>query len=187
MKLFRDEKGVSPVIGVILMVAITVILAAVIASFVFGLGSKAPKSAPQASLVASADADATINNQEVDYVLIDHQGGENIPWKDIKIILESGSNKISLSNDGVSGSVSGVTITQLVTTENQVANKTAFWITDEIGTANEFWEPGEKLKIGLGDNSSAGFDFFKSGETVTIKILHTPSNQLILSTQVPAQ
>ncbi|WP_456329725.1 type IV pilin [Archaeoglobus sp.] len=34
-----DEKGVSPVIGVILMVAITVILAAVIASFVFGMSS----------------------------------------------------------------------------------------------------------------------------------------------------
>ena len=33
-----DERGVSPVIGVILMVAITVILAAVIASFVLGLG-----------------------------------------------------------------------------------------------------------------------------------------------------
>jgi len=32
------ERGVSPVIGVILMVAITVILAAVIASFVLGLG-----------------------------------------------------------------------------------------------------------------------------------------------------
>lgn len=37
MKLMRDEEGVSPVIGVILMVAITVILAAVIAVFVFGL------------------------------------------------------------------------------------------------------------------------------------------------------
>ena len=34
----KDEEGVSPVIGVILMVAITVILAAVIAAFVFGLG-----------------------------------------------------------------------------------------------------------------------------------------------------
>ena len=43
-KVRKDEKGVSPVIGVILMVAITVILAAVIATFVFGLGSKAPKS-----------------------------------------------------------------------------------------------------------------------------------------------
>jgi len=37
-QLFTDDDAVSPVIGVILMVAITVILAAVIASFVIGLG-----------------------------------------------------------------------------------------------------------------------------------------------------
>jgi len=40
-KLFNDDDAVSPVIGVILMVAITVILAAVIASFVLGLGDQA--------------------------------------------------------------------------------------------------------------------------------------------------
>jgi len=39
-KLFNDDDAVSPVIGVILMVAITVILAAVIASFVLGLGDQ---------------------------------------------------------------------------------------------------------------------------------------------------
>jgi len=38
--LFEDDNAVSPVIGVILMVAITVILAAVIASFVLGLGDQ---------------------------------------------------------------------------------------------------------------------------------------------------
>lgn len=37
-KLLDEDRGVSPVIGVILMVAITVILAAVIASFVLGMG-----------------------------------------------------------------------------------------------------------------------------------------------------
>ena len=37
MKFITNEEGVSPVIGVILMVAITVILAAVISVFVFGL------------------------------------------------------------------------------------------------------------------------------------------------------
>jgi len=37
-KLLQDDDAVSPVIGVILMVAITVILAAVVASFVLGLG-----------------------------------------------------------------------------------------------------------------------------------------------------
>jgi flagellin-like protein len=39
-QLFEDDDAVSPVIGVILMVAITVILAAVIASFVLGLGDQ---------------------------------------------------------------------------------------------------------------------------------------------------
>jgi flagellin-like protein len=37
MKFTKNEDAVSPVIGVILMVAITVILAAVIAAFVFGM------------------------------------------------------------------------------------------------------------------------------------------------------
>lgn len=37
MKIIKNDEAVSPVIGVILMVAITVILAAVIAAFVFGM------------------------------------------------------------------------------------------------------------------------------------------------------
>ena len=39
--MYKREEAVSPVIGVILMVAITVILAAVIAAFVFGLAGNA--------------------------------------------------------------------------------------------------------------------------------------------------
>jgi len=48
--LMQDDDAVSPVIGVILMVAITVILAAVIASFVLGLGDQASNTTPQAVL-----------------------------------------------------------------------------------------------------------------------------------------
>jgi flagellin-like protein len=48
-QLFNDDDAVSPVIGVILMVAITVILAAVIATFVLGLGEQVSDTAPQAS------------------------------------------------------------------------------------------------------------------------------------------
>jgi flagellin-like protein len=49
-----DERGVSPVIGVILMVAITVILAAVIASFVLGFGDSVSE-----NVQAGADIDQT--------------------------------------------------------------------------------------------------------------------------------
>ena len=39
----KNDEAVSPVIGVILMVAITVILAAVIAAFVFGMAGNISK------------------------------------------------------------------------------------------------------------------------------------------------
>ena len=43
MEYVKREDAVSPVIGVILMVAITVILAAVIAAFVFGMAGSVTK------------------------------------------------------------------------------------------------------------------------------------------------
>ena len=58
-KLLNDDDAVSPVIGVILMVAITVILAAVIATFVLGLGEQVSDTAPQANF------DTNFNNTAV--------------------------------------------------------------------------------------------------------------------------
>jgi len=70
-KLWNDDDAVSPVIGVILMVAITVILAAVIATFVLGLGEQVSSTAPQASF--SFDFDS--NNNELTII---HNGGETL-------------------------------------------------------------------------------------------------------------
>lgn len=64
----REDRGVSPVIGVILMVAITVILAAVIGAFVLGLGDDlGSSSGPQAQLSFDGDADE---------LTISHNGGD---------------------------------------------------------------------------------------------------------------
>jgi flagellin-like protein len=54
--LIQDDDAVSPVIGVILMVAITVILAAVIATFVLGFGDSLSNNAPQASFTCDGDS-----------------------------------------------------------------------------------------------------------------------------------
>ena len=64
-----DDRAVSPVIGVILMVAITVILAAVIGTFVLGLGDQVQESAPNAQININADADNEIVN-------VTHNGGD---------------------------------------------------------------------------------------------------------------
>jgi flagellin-like protein len=56
-----DDRAVSPVIGVILMVAITVILAAVIGTFVLGLGDQLGDTAPQATFTIEDNSSTTIN------------------------------------------------------------------------------------------------------------------------------
>jgi len=63
-----SEKAVSPVIGVILMVAITVILAAVIGVFVLEFGSSVSDSPPTVQFDMTVDSD---NNAK-----ILHEGGD---------------------------------------------------------------------------------------------------------------
>jgi len=59
-QLLTDDDAVSPVIGVILMVAITVILAAVIGAFVLGFGGGGP-SAPTASWDTAEESSGNIS------------------------------------------------------------------------------------------------------------------------------
>jgi len=64
--LLQNDDAVSPVIGVILMVAITVILAAVIATFVLGLGDSLSNQAPQASFTCDGDSLLHDGGEELD-------------------------------------------------------------------------------------------------------------------------
>ncbi len=75
-QLFDDDRAVSPVIGVILMVAITVILAAVIGTFVLGLGDQVQSTTPQASFGFDR-VDDTVD--------ITHETGDTIDGSNLKV------------------------------------------------------------------------------------------------------
>jgi len=109
-----DDRGVSPVIGVILMVAITVILAAVIGTFVLGLGDSLEQ-APQAQM----DVEATATEGEF---TLSHNGGDTIAWEDLTVNVDSGSitqvttGEFSVGNShtfdtGLTGDNNDVTVT----------------------------------------------------------------------------
>ena len=76
----EDKRAVSPVIGVILMVAITVILAAVIAAFVFGIGPSS-KATPSVQLRATYHAD---NNT----LELKHMGGDPIDLDECSVSVK---------------------------------------------------------------------------------------------------
>ena len=92
MVLTKNDEAVSPVIGTVLMVAITVILAAVIAMYVFGL----PGGITKTKIVA---ATAQLDR---DVILITYQGGQNDDTlSSLKITAPDGYMWYTTSPNGV--------------------------------------------------------------------------------------
>ena len=108
---FTEDEAVSPVIGVILMVAITVILAAVIGTFVLGLGDQVQSTSPQASFSFEYTNSTGANGDEL---AITHDGGDAIV-----------ENRLSLSVNGAD-----VNDVSAGTTETGVS-----WVGDGFGTS----------------------------------------------------
>jgi len=92
--LFDKDRGVSPVIGVILMVAITVILAAVIATFVMNMGPSEDQ-APTASWDFSSSSDS---------ISVSHDGGGSVQASELKLVLSysGGSSEVYFDDDSTS-------------------------------------------------------------------------------------
>ncbi|MCD4765134.1 MAG: type IV pilin N-terminal domain-containing protein [Methanosarcinales archaeon] len=86
MRHIKNEEAVSPVLGVILMVAITVIVATIIAVFMFGVGE--PDEAPQAKLKFTANATD---------VLIKHEGGDALLLRECLITITNADDGASIS------------------------------------------------------------------------------------------
>ena len=122
-ELFTDDDAVSPVIGVILMVAITVILAAVIGAFVLNIGGS-QESAPQVSW----DWQDKSNN-----VVLRHGGGDKV----------KNPSQISITGD-----VSNLKLTDSGNVTDAMSAGDEWWLTSSelsgtTGTLELIWESSD--------------------------------------------
>lgn len=155
---FRCDSGVSPVVGVILMVAITVILAAVIAAFVLGQSDIA--STPQASVVI--DIVATDVNSEY-WVNLSHNGGDTFYLNDIKFIVSDNDALYQLTIDPITSASTttlsaGDKINFLINgagsaVQINYVNATAGTVTGTMSS----WTAGNELSIQLVFKPSGNF------------------------------
>jgi len=102
-----DKKGVSPVVGTILLIAITVALAAIVATLVSGLGGRGtPPSAMLSVTAKDISANGTVT------LTIQHTGGDDLVLKDIKITASDNSTAMVTCTAPTTGSLTvGGTIT----------------------------------------------------------------------------
>ncbi|HEX3013793.1 MAG TPA: type IV pilin [Methanobacterium sp.] len=152
-KLFRkNDKAVSPVIGVILMVAITVILAAAIGSSVFSHGTA--KSAPQANL----DIKSLGVKDKVASIKIEHLGGDVINF-------DKSVTKIMVSvNSGTAVQAAPLSLTTLGV--------------GDIATLNLM--KADATTSPIQDNSVNPAIDIATGNTVNIKMIDIQTSQIFL-------
>lgn len=149
MKL-RMDSAVSPVIGVLLMLVVTIIIAAIVSSFAGGIASDQSK-APQAALDAKSDIESIEDTDKTNYVpnypasytadngiLFEHKGGDGFSVNNIEIQLQSDDTKIVISNGLSLNATAGFTCLD--------STKVTKYI-QEVGESDGFIEIGDKFKI----------------------------------------
>jgi hypothetical protein len=139
----RNDEAVSPVMGVILMVAIAVILASVVLMFVFGMGKPDAKG-PTAAITVASDSGTMIADLE-----IQHKGGDRLVGGDWQLsIVPVGQPPAYVASSPGSDFVAGSQIiTTNVTTDSSVivvTNSSVYYTT--AGSGNDM-VTGQKYDV----------------------------------------
>ncbi|MBI4362097.1 MAG: type IV pilin N-terminal domain-containing protein [Euryarchaeota archaeon] len=159
-----DDGGVSPVIGTILMVAITVILAAIIAGTTLPLAGKVT-TAP----IASITVNATDGPGTRDAVGFTHHGGDGIKMSEVQVVIsfENGSSWTSLGP--VTTTPESLDVGETMTCSPALATPAcSIDATPLVGA------------------STSGAINFAAGDRLVVRMVHSPSRKAILDTVVTA-
>jgi flagellin-like protein len=194
---FQNERAVSPVVGVMLMLVVTIIIAAVVSAFAGGLAGNT-RAVPTASIdVGFMQDDGGMGPGYVEWKMtFEHLSGDTIPTRDLHIItyytLPNGT-AIKHTQTPASGSTDLYgygTLTRVPFINDMSLGYSGDNPAKDFG--NYTWKTGDILSTGSDEGTSAllGLDIrdpangFGSGSVVDLKILHTPSGKYIYDKEV---
>jgi flagellin-like protein len=177
-----DTEAVSPVVGTILMVAIVIILAAVIATFLLGIGGQSQEPV-QASLSFEFQENTTFNssnvpphyisyNNETDRLTITHESGDPIDSDRLRIEVEDTQVKYINSSDWVldrgAGYESSFTFEEMEVGSEFTAGESItvmnYWNDSRDGSISMLRE-GSAVVVYEGDDASITIDEWTGAES----------------------
>jgi FlaG/FlaF family flagellin (archaellin) len=192
-----NTDAVSPVVGVMLMLVVTIIIAAVVSAFAGGM-SEGTEVAPQASIDCRfMQDDGGMGPAYVEWKMVfEHLSGDPVPSRDLEIITY-----YTLSN--------GTVIKHQQTAAGEKTDLYGYGTLTRVPFINDMslgysgdnplkdygnftWKAGDVLSTGsdAGTSTLLGFDItdpaneFGSGSVVEVRILHIPSSKFIYDKEV---
>ncbi|WP_321504545.1 type IV pilin N-terminal domain-containing protein [uncultured Methanoregula sp.] len=200
-----QEHAVSPVVGVMLMLVVTIIIAAVVSAFAGGLSSGTQK-APQASIEVKilSEAGNTMGGTNEYLMTFSQQSGEPISTKDLNIITyyKNKAGKIYKNTQTPTSTPTDLYGYGSTTRVPYISDARLGYSGNNPSKdfGNYSWKVGDVLSTGssagtadiLAINSTATphtilDSDFGPGSIVEVKILHVPSGQYIYDREVTVQ
>ena len=171
-----DNRAVSPVIGVILMVAITIILAAVIGTFVFDLGEdlRADEASPAFAIDADVPNEFAYDDADGElFIVISHESGDIVETDEINIMIRD-ENRVPVSNfsaengwkDDVNDGEPGLEVTL-----------------DGENPTGEQYSVGSAFLVEVIDDDELDEEI-EPGAEYTIEVIHYPSDTAVSATSL---
>jgi archaeal type IV pilus assembly protein PilA len=128
-KIQGDDRAVSPVVGVMLMLVVVIIIAAIVSGFAGGLMGSSGK-APQATIQATYSQSAGI-------LTMYHAGGDELQIQNIFVVVRG----IDAENGGYSGTMSRISLNRSL-----ICNTAGTcWATPTGIVMLPVWRPGETM------------------------------------------
>jgi len=186
MRHLNMENAVSPVVGVMLMLVVTIIIAAIVSAFAGGMGST-QQSVPQATLKAEYSVSEGMK--------IFHNGGDILTIGDFKIFLQPSRNFDSIESETYI-----TTINQQLIQNGPNPNSTNWYRPNKGGRDVNKFGPGDTAYINVtncytqaltpnlmsGTRNSGINQTSKIGTTFFLKFV-TNDGKLIAQVEVPIQ
>lgn len=174
-------RAVSPVLGVVLIVAIAVVLAATVAAGSLSVAGTLTEPAPasvQSTGEFRQDVSTACGN---DAVVMIHEGGETIDPASIELLVEvpDGEHRERVVNLPVEG--------QTLSAENFEDDGSIVYdncVRGAIAEGGEPWAAGGEIKIELNSGrTGAGID---PGDEIHVTVVHAPSGGVLAKERIVA-
>jgi flagellin-like protein len=179
----KDEKAISPVVGIMLMIAITIVLGVTLIFFAtaFEMQEPAPFVAHSSGeLVRKEGADEYFEDQ---IVYIYHNGGDSVKMSEVEIVVDATKccgMKARLVNLPVSKTES---LGNHTLGDDDLIDKSAPNF-GKCGGAitKKYFGVGENLWFRINNGKCP----LEKGDQITVKIIHTPTNTVIIEETLTA-
>lgn len=175
-----DSRAVVPVIGIVALVAVTVVLAALVGASAFALAD--PSVPPTAFVDADPPVATAASPGDDQRVTIRHDRGDSIPAEEIELVVslpeyDRETRLVGLPTAGAlpAESVDGDDIVDR--RENRL-----------VGPAFEGgeWDSGERIGFRIKSYRDDGVSL-APGDTVVVRIVHVPTGSMLADIEIPVR